>query len=183
MHHHDLDFDVPDRETKAGRGPEWRILGIAIVTLMALILLVIPVGSRRRSTCAACRLDRVDHSLLGFTRSEFDPNECSRWYDAHVEPTHEHVWARLGHCRRIGIPFLFGGYACSMGDPIAGLSPSWQLEVYRHFRDPLEAKRLFTDLKRWDGRLMEAMGGWTSAGYPGTWEDWWSKHHDDGAVP
>ena len=47
-----------------------------------------------------------------------------------------------------------------------------QIEIYKHFQDPLEAKQLFirmaTDYGPWD-----ALMGWVNEGYPGTWHDWW----------
>jgi len=74
-----------------------------------------------------------------------------------------------------------GGFACSIGPPITGLSERVQVEIYQHFSDRLEAKRLFLQLARWDdgsGRRWSALEEWIGAGYPGTWDDWWRKHQD-----
>ncbi len=65
--------------------------------------------------------------------------------------------------------------SCIIGGPITGLSETVQIEIYKHFQDPLEAKQLFTrmepDYVPWNA-LME----WVNQGYPGTWHDWWEKH-------
>ena len=74
---------------------------------------------------------------------------------------------------------LSGGYACVVGGPITGLSRRVQVDIYRHFRDPLEAKALFIRLGAMDGegvRLWAALMGWVDEGYPGTWHDWWARH-------
>jgi len=68
------------------------------------------------------------------------------------------------------------GYTCSIGGPITGLSRTVQIEVYHHFEDPLEAKRLFIRMGQGDYRDWDALMGWVEAGYPGTWQDWWEKH-------
>jgi hypothetical protein len=133
---------------------------------------------------------RIDANCLGFTRSTFFQNECSRWYPAHVEPSHAHVWER-STCEYtsnlLGMPVSVG---CRPGGyPIWLLDPSTQLRVYQHFRDPLEAKKLFegiTDERSRDDRLDEededrghltvrALKEWDVAGFPGTWAKWWER--------
>jgi hypothetical protein len=53
------------------------------------------------------------------------------------------------------------------------------MEIYRHFEDRLEAKKLFIRLGEIDGesaRMWTALMGWVEEDYPGTWHDWWEKH-------
>lgn len=164
---------------------------------IALGLLTIGIGSciqvsRLRHTCVICRLYRVDTMCLGLTHSAYSETDCSLWYSAHVEPMHAHVWER-GTCSYMSnlLGYSFG-VGCSPGRfPIVLLSPTTQLKVYQCFRDPLEAKALFADLtdsKTHDDRLdeddvdrghltVEAIKAWEVAGFPGTWNEWWSRFY------
>ena len=169
-----------------------RIGGLIALGLLALVVASGIQVSRLSHTCVACRLGRVDASCLGLTRSTYHENECSRWYSAHVESTHDHVWER-GTCRYasnlLGRPVSVG---CRPGHyPIRLLDPTTQMQVYQHFKDPLEAKKLFeglTDEKTHDDRLddddedrghlvVRAIKEWAAGGFPGSWEEWWSRFH------
>jgi hypothetical protein len=77
------------------------------------------------------------------------------------------------------------------------LDPATQMRVYQHFKDPLEAKKLFaslTDAQTHDDRLDEhdddrghltvkALAAWEAEGFPGPWDDWWrhfyAKHVEE----
>lgn len=133
--------DRPASASSRAFWPRLLILALAIPPLLVLFDLARP--TRRANECALCRLQKVDSRFLWFRRSETHPNKCSRWYQAHVEPTHTHLWAPCAHCERIGIPGIYGGYACSVGSRITGLSQTVQIDIYRHFKNPLEAKRFF----------------------------------------
>lgn len=137
-------------------------------------------GSYRRSyTCAVCRVDRVDHQLLGLCWSRQEETDCSRWYRENVEQSHVHSWVKYGYCRYIGIPGLYSGYACVIGGRLTGLSRTVQTNVYQHIGDRLEAKRMFIRLGQTDGdsdRIWDALMRWVDEGYPGTWHDWWERH-------
>jgi hypothetical protein len=168
----------------------WSILALGVLALVAAW--AIPV-SRLNHTCVLCRLGRVDATCLGLTRSNYYENECSRWYAAHVEPSHEHVWERGTCCYEsnlLGMPLSVG---CRPGHyPIRKLDPDTQLRVYQHFGDPLEAKKLFaglTDEKTHDDRIDEfdyedrghltvrALKEWEAAGFPGTWGEYWGRFY------
>lgn len=168
-----------------------------VVTLIFCAFVTLMVGScvqvsRLAQTCVVCRLTRVDSTCFGLTRSTYRENECSRWYTAHVEPSHVHIWER-GTCmyqsNLLGMPTRVG---CNPGHyPIMLLPPSTQLAVYQHFKVPLDAKKLFeslTDKKTHDDRLdehdedrghlmVEALRRWELADFPGTWDGWWAKFH------
>jgi hypothetical protein len=69
-----------------------------------------------------------------------------------------------------------------MGDPIAGYGKSFQMEVYRRFHNPMEAKELFLQLARRDGesfRLGEGLSEWIASDSPETWDAWWQTHRED----
>ena len=85
------------------------------------------------------------------------------------------------------------GVGCNPGHyPIRLLSPSTQMHVYHHFKDRQKAKELFrnlTDEKTYNDRLEEdsrskghlivsSIEEWETAGFPGTWDDWWSQSWD-----
>lgn len=178
---HDPEFEpVPAKQTTpASSQCHGRKLIVAGAILAGVWLLCLPNAGPHRFTCAACRLDRVDQSSLGFHWSEYEESDCSRWYAANVERSHQHIWAGRGYCRRFGIPWIYGGFACNVGDPIAGLSKSLQLRVYQRFRDQLKAKQLFVRLGNWDSGCSQLMNGlceWASSDDAEPWDEWWAKH-------
>jgi hypothetical protein len=140
------------------------------------------------STCVLCRAYRRQTTYAFMPVTSHEENQCSRWYAAHVEPRHAHVWER-GTC--VYESDLWGSprsVACSSGHfPIWLLPPETQMAAYQHFQDPLEAKALFaglTDARIHDDRLDEhdddkghlivkAIEEWAAAGFPGTWQAWW----------
>jgi hypothetical protein len=174
---HDPEFGtLPSQHASGGR---CRKIAAACAILAVAGLLLPSSGGPRRYTCAACRLDRIDRGFLGYRWTEFEESECSRWYAAHVERSHHHVWASRGYCRRFGIPFLNRGYACNVGDPIAMLGPSFQLRIYQRFRDPLTAKGLFVRLGKADRGTSDLMGGlceWMDTVDGEPWDEWWPRH-------
>jgi hypothetical protein len=175
----EFDQDASHRRRHPERPRAPRILSLAFVVWLGSYLLGFPGCSRIPYTCAVCRKDKVEHRCLGLGWSEQEETDCSLWYQANVERTHPHVWLERTHCRRFGIPGLYGGYACTGGGPLTHLSRTLQIKIYRHFRDPSDAKRLFIGLGRWDDeghRQWDALMGWVEADFPGTWRDWWEAH-------
>lgn len=144
--------------------------------------------ARSSYTCAVCRLLRVDTECLGIVRSRYSENECSRWYVAHVEPTHGHVW-RQGACTRLNN--LFGvrtGFACRRDDPVWQIPPLFQQQIYQRFQDPREAKALFQNLSDADARddrgrpTVRALVEWEAQGFPDTWDLWWARSRGEASV-
>jgi hypothetical protein len=164
------------------------ILGVVGIGILVGLLGSVEVGTGRSFTCVLCRLGRYDTTMFGIVRSSFEENECSRWYQDNVEPSHAHVWER-GTCTTLLNPFGRPmGVGCSSGHyPIRLLAPATQMRVYEHFTDLRKAKDLFvnlTDAKTHDDRLDEeveskgdlivrAIKEWDVAGFPDTWETWW----------
>lgn len=147
------------RKRVAMRGHGKRLLFWTLAALLGWCLLGLASPSRRPSTCSICRMESVDHLWLGLRWSDLEENDCSRWYRGHVERSHPHAWVQRGYCRRTGIPGLSGGYACVVGGPITGLSRRVQVNIYRHFEDQLEAKKLFIRLGTMDGEGVRMWGG------------------------
>jgi hypothetical protein len=173
----------PDFNAKASECRVWdlrrRLLRLFVVAWLALLVssaLGFHFHSRDTYTCAVCRAGKVNHQLLGINCSSCEEETaCSRWYGDHVEPSHAHVWITRGHCRRFGIPGFYGGYSCTVGGPLTGLSTTVQIEIYKHFKDPLDAKRLFCRLAQTNAdseRLWAPLMSWVDKNYPGTWDDW-----------
>jgi hypothetical protein len=155
-----------------------KFLGLAFIAFLASCWLGLSSHDRRPYTCAVCRADRVDQSCFGLEWSRQQETDCSLWYASNVERTHSHSWVACTHCRRFGIPGLYGGYGCFIGGPITGLSRTRQLEIYQHFEDRLEAKRLFIRLGQMQDEphlALNSLMEWVGEGYPGTWHDWWEK--------
>jgi hypothetical protein len=175
----EFDKEANRRKIPTGRGHGKKFLGFALVAFLGLCLFGFPFSSRRPYTCAVCRMDRVDQGILGLKWSTQEETDCSRWYESNVERNHIHSWIERTHCRRFGIPGLYGGYGCRIGGPLTGLSRTVQMEIYRHFEDRLEAKQLFIRLGQTDGecyRTLDALMEWVGEDYPGTWHDWWEEH-------
>jgi hypothetical protein len=173
----DEESDRPKPDAVRSRGR--RLLGFALLAFLGLWLLGFPGCYHRPYTCAVCRMDRVDHHLLGLRWSRLEETDCSRWYRENVEQSLVHAWVKGTCCQRIGIPGLFGGYGCIIGGPLTGLSRTVQTTIYEHFENRLEAKRLFIRLGQTDDesyRTWKTLMGWVDEGYPGTWHDWWEQH-------
>lgn len=164
----------------------WVVLGVVCVSVAGC---VVPV-TYEKFTCVICRRFRLTTRYAGVPVTRDRDNECSRWYAAHVEPKHAHVWER-STC--VNVSNLWGmdrGVGCRPGHyPIHLLPPDTQMRVYRHFKNPLEAKALFaklTDAKTYNDRLeedfrskghltVEAIKAWEAAGFPDTWGEWWGR--------
>jgi hypothetical protein len=176
----DPEFDVQPtgRDKQTSRSRKVYLLALAIVALLASNALWMPIYSRRPSTCVVCRADKVVHHFLWLKWSIQQETDCSRWYDENVEPSHSHSWIPCTYCQRFGIPGLGGGYSCSIGGPLTGLSRTVQVSIYQHFKDRLEAKRLFLRLGETDAessRMWSALLDWVNQDYPGTWAEWYKQ--------
>jgi hypothetical protein len=143
---------------------------------------------RMSQTCLICRVKRVYTTAAEQTTTRYVENECSRWYAANVELHHNHVWER-GTCVFMSNPVGGDLTLCNAGHyPIWLLSPTTQLAVYQHFKNPIDARDLFlslADVKTYNDRLEEdwnkgeltvfALWDWEAAGFPGTWKKWWES--------
>lgn len=167
----------------------WKI-GLGL--LAAVVVVLAPGGSRASMTCALCRTTRVEEKFGLVTWENDTPNDCSRWYEAHVEPRHSHIWQK-GSCRYFWT--LFGsGVACGRSAPIRHIPPEIQLKFYQGFRDPRDAKQVFLTLSErtfyeqtidehdYPGKgyvMADAIESWVAHDSPGTWADWWAKAWKD----
>lgn len=170
-----------------------RLMGLVAVTPMVLVVLggILPF-SRRAETCVICRLDKVISTYGPIPVTTLEETDCSLWYVVHVEPVHTHIWERSHGVYESGILGMGRSIGCRIGHcPIYKLPISTQIRVYQQFKNPLIAKSLFanlTDAKSYNDRLdkddedrghltVRAMSEWEAAGFPGTWDDWWSRFY------
>jgi hypothetical protein len=168
--------DEENLSRKQVRRSRWLIpLGIALGACLVASLLGSGF-SRHPFACAVCWENRLDHSWFGLKWSQQEETTCSRWYESNVERTHAHYWVNRTHCRWVGIPGLYGGYSCTVGGPITGLSETVQIEIYKHFKDRLEAKQLFIQMVQTDYRPWSSLMEWVDQGYPGNWHDRWGQY-------
>ncbi len=176
----DPEFDLEaNRSPKAPRSRHGRrVFRFALLAFLGYGFFGTPICSRCPYECAVCRLKRVERSCSGLTWTQLKENECSRWYRNNIEPSHSHFWMEGTHCRRFGIPIIYGGYSCRIGNPLTGLPLGLQIKIYKTFKDRLEAKQLFIRLAQLDKQsfnIWKPMMEWIDAGLPGTWDDWWQK--------
>jgi hypothetical protein len=156
-----------------------------ITALVVLVLVSVPTTTRRASTCLLCRALRVDHTFVGLPWSEQLETDCSRWYTSHLrESNHTHLWKRSS-CQAYTTGFGLGrGFMCGRSHPIWNLPDSLQLEIYRHFPNPADARALFRSLDgtgsavdpeatgSQEALTVEALSRWALAGFPKPWEKW-----------
>lgn len=145
------------------------------------------------STCAYCRLGKTE--LWAFdvrVWSTLHENKCSRWYSTHVERAHNHMWVFKTHGAAKNLFGVTRTMANFGSRPINAISPEAQRRVYEKFEDPRDAKRLFEDLGRKYGNTLEGEYGyvtasikadvirdWERAGFPGTWDERWSRYREE----
>lgn len=164
----------------------WAVLRVVCLAVTGCF---VPV-TYEKFTCVICRRFRLTMSYAALPVTKERDNECSLWHAAHVEPSHAHLWERSTCVYETDLLGLSRSVGCRPGHyPIWLLPPSTQMAFYQNFKDPLEAKALFvnlTDAKTHNDRLDEndedkghlmvrAIGEWQTAGFPGTWGEWWGR--------
>ena len=156
----------------------------AIITVLLLLighmLLGSSAGYLHRHTCVICRLERVDYNWQYWANtSTYNKTKCCKWYQSHVEPTHEHVWSPNSAI----VLFNFYGQAIGAGDnggrpgrAIWRLTPDEQIKVYRHFPNPVDAKTLFVSLidpavmqDRQDFDIVNSVREWMDSQFSTKW--------------
>ncbi len=165
------------------------VVGWAVIGMLSLFVGSFLVSrTRQASTCVICRADREGWEYLGLRGGRESATDLSRWYAAHVEPAHAHLWEPSPCYYETNIWGSSLGSGCYVGRyPIWKLAPATQKAVYLHFRDPLEARTLFVGLAT-DGshdaqegrRVVRSLGEWEAAGFPGHWEEWQARRTEAG---
>lgn len=166
--------------------------GLVIIFVLAFAALSLPIGSHSRMTCTLCRMSRVETQYYFMYWASESSNDCTRWYDAHVEARHAHAW--LFAENHGPWSFFVRSSECNFNWPLSKIEPDTQIEFYRHFDDPREAKPVFlllADREFIDQRidtfdpetkgevLAHAIVDWVRTDCPDTWADWWAKAWKD----
>jgi hypothetical protein len=163
-----------DEEARASRMRSVVCWAVFVAVSLLLATGLVPM-TRRGSTCVLCRADRLEWACLGVRWSCDARTACSRWYAAHVEPTHTHVWVRSPCYYEVNLWGAEIGSGCyPRPHPIWRLPPETQLAVYQHLANPAEARGLFTGAG--DHRVVRAVVAWAAAKFPGTWARWYETH-------
>ena len=169
-----------------------RVLKLGVCLLaVAFVLAEVQMGSRAKSTCVLCRLDRTETTLYGLRWVSYRETECSTWYRANLDAGHAHLWEWTG-CRQMlnGFSQRLGWECRATRHPIYELPAGAQVEIYQHFPDPAAARRLFAGLvhpervgpprrEDWgpeDKRIVDALAAWWMADFPTPWLSWWSSY-------
>lgn len=155
----------------------WGVLGLVALVVASFLA----AKTRRGATCLLCRAERTEWEYLGLRWSHASDDGLGRWYAAHVEPEHAHLWEPSPCYYETNLWGSSLGSGCYTGrHPIWTLAPATQKAVYRKLADPPAARVLFAgladdrgDTDRGD-RVVRALGEWEAAGFPGTWDAWWS---------
>lgn len=134
------------------RRHRWARCSTLALTLLGLA--VIPMATKRYFTCAICACTRTTVSALQAPIIEKQAeSECSRWYQDHVERSHEHLWVRGPYSEMYSLVGLrVSGHQIS-GDadgPVVYFSDSSRLEMYRRCENPRVARDAFVQLACWE---------------------------------
>lgn len=177
-----IEMDQPLAERTGRRRRIAIVVGACLVTaVLAHLFLSSDAANRYYFTCAICRLNRVEYTstLTGFTHTTSNETSCSKWYRVNVEPNHSHMWIRsstTGFINYYGETIGIADHDERPGRVIWRLSPDQQIELYRHFDDPMQAKSLFTNLAqpesmvdRGDFSILHSLRQWTDSGFQGQW--------------
>ena len=163
------------------RRQRWaRYLTLAIALLG---LAVIPMAKKRYFTCAICACARTTISALQVPITEEQTeSECSRWYQDHVERSHEHLWVRGPYSEMYSlVGRRVSGHQIS-GDadgPVVYFSASSRLEMYRRCENPRVARDAFVQLASWEAdgtperqqqrTLERELSDWEQSLFTGPW--------------
>ncbi|WP_339726840.1 hypothetical protein [uncultured Gimesia sp.] len=122
--------------------------------LVGLFLFLLPVISETYFKCAICAMRQTEQRVTGagFLISSWErPTPSSDWYQANIEPEHDHVWVRGGYAEGLN---CFGRTAAMWQDSSLSTGPySWlplsrdkQIRIYQKSPDPQQARAMFLQL-------------------------------------
>ena len=127
-----------------------RVARVVICVVAAVFVFMagqgIEVGRKAHWTCAFCRMDKVEKTWMFWSRSRVGPTEFTRWFDKHLNLSHEHNWVRSSCTGTYNIWGLPWGVRCAHGDPVFLIDPHRQVVVFesllRHGRARAVAQAL-----------------------------------------
>jgi hypothetical protein len=124
----------------------------------------------------------MDYRCMGASWSKYEETECTQWYRENIAPDHEHIW--VSSSSETGRNIFGTVVWIADGDPRAlfRLSPSQQVEIYKHIGDPKASNRLFLTEghdkgtgDREDRRQISAVAhtlrNWAESGFAESWDE------------
>lgn len=170
---------APSRTSSRSSWPKVCV-GFLFALVIVHLLLGSYAGSRHRHTCVVCRLERMDYNWrFESTTTSYQETSCSKWYSAHVEPMHDHVWSPSSTCVMLNFYHQTLGVSDSEGRPgraIWRLTPEQQMMVYQNSKDPLETRNVFLSLvdsaimqDRHDISIASSLRDWIDSGFSMPW--------------
>lgn len=114
----------------------------AIVAGVALVVANFITVSHSSYTCVLCRSYRFDWKCLGVVIPSYAETDCSRWYAAHVEPSHAHLWERgtcVSETNLLGRPLRMD--AAQVGSQSGGSIPTLNSPSTSISRSPSRPRR------------------------------------------
>ncbi|QDU51682.1 hypothetical protein [Gimesia panareensis] len=132
------------------------VSGIILAGLLILFLFWFPATREDYFRCAICGMSHTEQSVAWFgwplSTSEH-PTECSDWYQSHVEPEHQHVWASNCFAREkncFGQTVLMQQLGSLATGPISWLhlGDYKTIQIYQKSPDPAQARALLLKLAR-----------------------------------
>lgn len=168
--------------------PRRRRLGRWIkAILLLLFLLIFPLVIETYHHCVICGMRHTEWRIIGIgwllsSRNRSTP--CSDWYQAEVEPEHQHVWGRVPYAEGRNV---FGMQAGMYQDGSLASGPfnllllghHKQLAIYQSAPDPAQARGLFLKLARFapagspeeqtQDEIFARFWEWIRSGMQGPW--------------
>jgi len=154
---------------------------------VGLFLFLLPVISETYFKCAICGMRHTEQRVTGagFLVSSWErPTTCSDWYQAHIEPEHEHVWVRNSFARLnnvFGQTMLVQQLSSLASGPFSWLflSEDRHLELYKNSPSPDQMRSVLLSLAHfepYDSKAYQAqqetfkkLDEWIGSGMKSTW--------------
>lgn len=134
------------------------IRSIILITLGLLFLFYFPVIGETYFRCAICGMNHTEKRVtaFGWLISAWErPTESSDWYQANIEPVHQHVWVR-GTCAEgknvFGQTVLMQQVSSLASGPFSWLylGNFKLIEFYKESPDPAQARTLLLKLAHFE---------------------------------
>lgn len=129
-----------------------------LATLGILFLSLFPVISETYFRCAICGMRHTKWRIMGFglpLHSWKQSTHSSDWYQANIEPKHQHVWVQTGYMEGktfYGLKtFMLQDMRLSTGPFVyLPLGRTGQIRTYQKSPNPEQARNLFLRFARYE---------------------------------
>ncbi|WP_417385810.1 hypothetical protein [Gimesia sp.] len=163
------------------------IRSIILIALGLLFLFYFPVIRETYFRCAICGMNHTEKRVTAFgwlISSWEQPTESSDWYQANVEPEHQHTWVRTCFSQQkncFGQVVLMQQLTSLASGPFSWLflGDYRHIELYKRSPDPAQARALLLKLayfepegspeRKVQDEIFSRFREWRSNGIPGPW--------------